>query len=244
MRARLNDRLPEVDGFSELQAINQAVGVFLRGRNFINSDMWHQSAGDIMFISGGLVWDFRVSLIESLFPSRYDDVEWTLAMPVLGLLISAAMQNVAVWIGDTAMFLFAWSVGVAAKLGFVVAFAVWTWKIRLLQLLLVFVVVLRVVRGPVRFFRSLFGAGWFRQPGGHSQGYHFFVTNAGVTASTSGPVARRDCLALVCGSNGYLVLRPSGEKDCYLVVGASYVGAKLRGDELLAEASWVKIQIC
>ena len=244
MRARLEGRLRKVEFLTESHAISQAISVFYRGRTYMNSDMWHQSAADISFIVGGLLWEFRVSLIESLFRTKYDDVEWTVALPVLGLLISAAMQTVAVLIGDTAVFLLAWSVGVAAKLGFVIAFVVWTWKIYALQVLLVLIVVPRAVRDPVRFFRSLlFGATSFRQPGANTQGTHFFVTDTGVTASTSGPVARRDCLALVRGSNGYLVLRPSGEDDCYLVVGASHVGAQPPVDKQLAEESWARIQI-
>lgn len=245
MRARLAGRLHKVEMWSESQAISQAVAVvFIKGRGYMNSDMWHQSATDISLAVGGLLWDFRVSLIESLFRTRYDDVERTLALPILGLFISAALQTVAVWIGDTTMFLLAWSASVAAKLGLVAAFVVWTWKIYALQALLLLTVVPRAVRAPVRFFWSLlFGATSFRQPGTFTQATHFFVTDTGVMASTSGPVACSDFLALVRGLNEYLILRPSGEVDCYLVVGASHVGSQPRVSKLVEASPWSKIQI-
>ncbi|KAH7008941.1 heterokaryon incompatibility protein-domain-containing protein [Ilyonectria destructans] len=140
---------------TEISAINQAFAVFLKGRTWINRDMWRQSSGDILFTIGGVFWEFRVSLTETLFRTRYDDMEWTFVLPVLGHLISAAIQFAAVFIGDTTIFLIAWSLGALANIGFMIAFVVWAWRILVLPV--VVVVALRVYRSPVQFLSSLFG---------------------------------------------------------------------------------------
>ncbi|KAK3360491.1 heterokaryon incompatibility protein-domain-containing protein [Lasiosphaeria hispida] len=228
-----------VQPMTETQAISQAVQVFLKGRTWINRDMWRQSSGDILFTIGGVMWEFRVSLIETLFGTRYDEVEWTLVVPVLGHLISAAMQAAAVFIGDTALFLFAWSLGALANIGFMVAFVVWAWKILVLPVLVV--LALRAYRSPAQFLSSIFRIARFRQPGAYSQGMHFFVTDTGITGSTSGPVASNDCLALIRGSAGHLVLRPS--TNGYVVVGASYVGSRPGADEVVAKETWANIRV-
>ncbi|KAK0740330.1 hypothetical protein B0T18DRAFT_431666 [Schizothecium vesticola] len=156
---------------------------------WINNDRWHRSASSVSFIVVGLFWDFRVSLLESLFGSAYEHKDWVVASPILGLLISGAAQTVAVWFGDSPMYLLAWSLGIAAKLGFLLTVVVWAWRTRVLQLLAVIIVVPRMVRGTVRFTRSLFGAARFRKPGAYTHGVHFFATDTGVMGSTSdGPV--------------------------------------------------------
>lgn len=53
-------RMRLVSGFKiqpmlETNAISQAFGVFLKGRSYINQNMWRQSAGDVVFITGGLL---------------------------------------------------------------------------------------------------------------------------------------------------------------------------------------------
>lgn len=225
---------------TEMSAINQAFGVFLKGRTWINRDMWRQSAGEILFTIGGVFWEFRVSLIETLFQTKYDDMEWTFVLPVLGHLISAAIQFAAVFIGDTTIFLIAWSLGALANIGFMIAFVVWAWKILVLPV--VVVVALRVYRSPVQFLSSLTRIARFRKAGAYTQGVHFFVTDTGITGSTSGPVTTHDSLALIRGSTGYLVLRSNN--DGYVVVGGSYVGDQHRADEVLADASWEKLRLC
>lgn len=224
---------------TEMSAINQAFGVFIKGRTWLNRDMWRQSSGDILFTIGGVFWEFRVSLIETLFQTTYDDMDWTFVLPVLGHLISAAIQFAAVFIGDTTIFLIAWSLGALANIGFMVAFVVWAWRILVLPV--VVVVALRVYRSPVQFLSSLSRIARFRKAGAYTQGVHFFVTDTGITGSTSGPVTSHDSLALIRGSTGYLVLRPSN--NGYVVVGGSYVGDHPRADEVLAKASWENIRL-
>ncbi|KAH8734165.1 hypothetical protein BGZ61DRAFT_445865 [Ilyonectria robusta] len=120
-----------------------------------------------------------------------------------------------------------------------VAFVVWAWRILVLPV--VVVVALRVYRSPVQFLSSLSRIARFRKAGAYTQGVHFFVTDTGITGSTSGPVTSHDSLALIRGSTGYLVLRPSN--NGYVVVGGSYVGDHPRADEVLAKASWENIRL-
>jgi hypothetical protein len=147
------------------------------------------------------------------------------------------------------MYLLAWSLGIAAKLGFLVTVLVWAWKTRVLQLLLIIIVVPRAVRGPVRFIRSVFGAAHFRKPGAYTHGVHFFAADTGVLGSTSGPVLRGDCLVKVRGSKGCLILRPStgeerGDNDSYMVVGAAHVGSQDLLDRVLVDEVWSQIELC
>lgn len=53
-------RMRLVSGFKiqpmlERNAISQAFGVFLKGRSYISQNMWRQSTGDVVFITGGLL---------------------------------------------------------------------------------------------------------------------------------------------------------------------------------------------
>jgi hypothetical protein len=178
--------------------------------------------------------------METLFRKKYSDLSWTFVLPILGHLISAAMQFAAVFIGDTTLFLVAWSLGALTNIGFMIAFAVWVWRILVLPV--VVVAALRIYQSPVQVLSSLFSTSRFRQAGAYTQGMHFFVTNTRFTGSTNGPVTSNDCLALICGLTGYLVLRPSD--NGYVVVGMSYVGGRPQTDEELADVPWSNIRLC
>lgn len=158
------------------------------------------------------------------------------------------MQTIAGWIGNSPLYLLAWSLGVAAKLGFLLTVVVWAWRARVLQLLVVIIVVPRTVRGPVWFIRSLFGAAHFRKPGAYTHGVHFFATDTGILGSTSSPVLQGDCLVKMRGSKGCLILRPAveerGGNDSYVVVGAAYVGPQALLDRVVLDEAWSQVELC
>jgi hypothetical protein len=79
----------------EPHAISKAIIVFTHARFWINSDMWRQLAADVSFIVGSQFWDFRVSLLETLLGSAYEHINWVIALPIVGLLISDTVQTVA-----------------------------------------------------------------------------------------------------------------------------------------------------
>lgn len=247
MRARLH-QLGEIRTLPEVFVITKAIIVFSNASSWIDSDIWHQSASDLCFIIGGLFWDFRVSLLETLLGSTYGHLNWEVTFPILGLFISDSVQTIAGWIGNSPLYLLAWSLGVAAKLGFLLTVVVWAWRARVLQLLVVFIVVPRTVRGPVWFIRSLFGAAHFRKPGAYTHGVHFFATDTGILGSTSSPVLQGDCLVKMRGSKGCLILRPAveerGGNDSYVVVGAAHVGPQALLDRVVLDEAWSQVELC
>lgn len=247
MRARLH-RLEAIRPMVDVLVVTKAIFVFVYSHYWPNNEMLHQVAAEVCFTVGGLFWDFRVSLLETLLGSTYEHIDWVAALPILGLLISDSVQTVAGWIGNSPMYLLAWSLGVAAKLGFLVTVVVWAWRARVLQLLVVIIVAPRMMRGPVWFIRSLFGAAHFRKPGAYTHGVHFFAADTGVLGSTSSPVLQGDSLVKVRGSKGCLILRPAvderGGNDSYVVVGAAHVGTQVLLDCVLVDGVWSQVELC
>lgn len=247
MRARLHQLggiRPLYEGFE----ISKAIIVFSNVRSWIDSDLLHQLAAKVCFTVGGLFWDFRVSLLETLLGSRYEHINWVVALPILGLLISDSVQTVAGWIDNSPMYLLAWSLGVAAKLGFLLTVVVWAWRARVLQLFVVIIIVPRMMRGPVWFIRSLFGAAHFRKSGAYTHGVHFFAADTGILGSTSSPVLQGDSLVKVRGSKGCLILRPAvderGGNDSYVVVGAAHLGTQDLLDRVVVDEVWSQVELC
>ncbi|KAK0671531.1 heterokaryon incompatibility protein-domain-containing protein [Cercophora samala] len=254
----------KIEPWSEAHAISQAFGVFIKGRTWINQDMWRQSAGDVVFITGGVLWQFRVSILETLLGSRYQDIDTLLIFPLMGRLISEVTQEVTMFLGDTSLYLFAWSFRILAILGILVAFAVRLWKfvwfLKLPVLAAATALALRFLqdRSPIRVLASFFRtAGWFRESGSSgiydAQGMHFFVTDTGFTGNTSGMLAmdHGDYLMQVRGcttGDGYMIVRrtPNDDKKMsYRVVGAAYVGkGPLKEIQRSREAEWKELRLC
>ncbi|KAK1830705.1 heterokaryon incompatibility protein-domain-containing protein [Podospora conica] len=243
MRTRLHLR-------EQVKPLFKAGAILVRVCSVHNSGIWHQIAVDISFIVGGLFWDFRLSILETLFAKAYGEIDWVIALPVMGIMIADTLQTItgSGWLGNTPMYLLAWSLGTAAKLGFLITALAWAWRIYLPQLFIDLIVMPRTMRDPMRFLRSLFGASRFRKPGAYTHGVHFFVTDRGVVGSTSSPVRRGDRLAKVRAAPGCMILRPNGQdgggKSGYVVVGAAYVGTQALLDQALGDESWIRARIC
>lgn len=213
--------------------------MLLMGKIWMNKELWHQASGNILFTTARVLWDFRVSLMETLLGTAYDEMRSIVVLPVLGWLISAALQGEANLIGDTSLFLVAWSLGALANVGFMIVFLVWARSLLVPALL---AVALRACRSPMQLFRDLFGMARFRPAGAYTPGMHFFATDTGITGSTNGPVTARDSVALIRGpTDFYLVLRPCHRG--YKVVGVSYVGNKSTADEVSSGQPWINITI-
>lgn len=247
IRARLH-QLEEVRPMVEVLVITKAVFVFVFSHYRPNNGTLHQLAAEVCFTVGGLFWDFRVSLFETLLGSTYQQIDWVVALPILSLLISDNVQTVAGWIGNSPLYLLAWSLGVVAKLGFLLTVVVWAWRTRALQVLVIIIVAPRMMRGPVWFIRSLFGAAHFRKPGAYTHGVHFFATDTGILGSTSIPVLQGDSLVKVRGSKGCLILRPAveerGGNDGYVVVGAAHVGTQALLGRVIGGEVWSQVELC
>ncbi|KAK4098577.1 hypothetical protein N658DRAFT_488294 [Parathielavia hyrcaniae] len=203
---------------------------------------WHLASdvGQFVVILARVLWDFRVSIIETLFSgSRYGDMSWMTVLPVMGHLISAAMQSVATLIGDTSLLLVAWAVGALASIVAMAAVAV---RAKLTLTMAMVVLALRACRNPKQLFTDLFGLAKYRLSGAYTSGVHFFVTDTGVTGSTSGPFKSDDLLVMVQGSADLLLLRPRGV-DRYEVVGAAYVGGRRKVEDMTVEKPWGKIRL-
>ncbi|KAM7192323.1 Heterokaryon incompatibility protein (HET) domain containing protein [Naviculisporaceae sp. PSN 640] len=232
---------PVADPFTTIKAIEQAVGVFIRGRTDINRDLWRQSCADVLFTTAGVFWKFRVSITESLFGRRYDDPEmqWSFVMSVLGKLMAWGIQTGASFMGDTSLFLLGWSLGALSKLGLMAAAVVVLWRIMLPPFVMIFSVY--IYRSPARLVKSVFALGWFREPRSDTQGVHFFATDTGITGSTGGAALSGDCLAEISGMDGYMVLR---RKDRgFVVVGAAYVGTAHGAARIASKLPWEDMEL-
>ncbi|KAK3987178.1 hypothetical protein QBC44DRAFT_310586 [Cladorrhinum sp. PSN332] len=129
-----------------------------------------------------------------------------LAVPIMARLISAVTQRVSVLMGDTSLYLLAWSLDVVANFGFLVALAVWVWRYTWFLIIpgLIIFLCSRLFRGRtlLQLLTSIFtGSGSFREArslaGYDGHELHFFVTDTGITGSTAGPITTEDgdCLA-------------------------------------------------
>ncbi|KAK4221575.1 heterokaryon incompatibility protein-domain-containing protein [Podospora fimiseda] len=247
----------KIEFFSESHAISQAISVFLKGRVGLNRDMWRQSAGDVVFNIGGLLWYFRVSIIESLFNKNYEEMHSLIVAPIMALIISVVTQDIAMFMGDTSLYLLAWSLGVVANFVYFIAFMFYipryVW-FGIVAAIMLFLGARLANSEPEQILTSIaIYSNSFRERGslvgydGHE--LHFFVTDTCITGSTTGPIGTKhgDCLVQIKGcasGGGYLILRPKTESGkSYAIVGAAYVGSRKTADTEAATAEWEEIEL-
>jgi hypothetical protein len=86
--------------YAEVHFVTTMFNNVLHGREPFNTYMWYDLTGTALATLSYLLWDCRVSISESLFGGRYNEMEWWILAPVYVYIMSAFVQTVAGVIGD------------------------------------------------------------------------------------------------------------------------------------------------
>jgi Heterokaryon incompatibility protein (HET) len=232
-------KLSKRSSLYETQFIITMFNNFLNGRKPLNSDMWYDLTGTALATLSYLLWDCRVSISESLFGGRYDEMEWGLLAPVYVYIMSALVQTVADGIGDTAFLLLGQAVTALTGIWGLVVFLIWAQVVTIP----VFVIfgVRACYKSPWQVLGGIFGSEEFRPGDAFTPGMHFFSTEGGITGNTSGPVREKDLLVMVRGCCEYSILRR--REEGFIFIGSAYVGNKGRQITVNEGSEWTKIAL-
>jgi hypothetical protein len=225
--------------YAEVSFITTMFNNLLNGRKSWNPDMWYDLTGTAMATLSYLLWDCRVSIAESLFGGKYEEMNWRIFAPLYIYIMSSLVQTVASVIGDTVFVLLGQAVTALSGIWGLLVFLIWA-KMVTIPMLVIFG--LRACyRSPWRVLGGIFGSEEFRPADAYTPGMHFFSTEIGSTGNTSGPVQEEDLLVMVRGCCDYLILRPKG-KD-FIVVGSAYVGNMASEVSEKDGSEWSKITL-
>ena len=215
-------------GYGDLEFIFQLLGAFWICKTKAGEGRrWYQTTGVAVIAAGFLLWEFRVSIAETVFAESYDDLQLWLVAPICVHLFSTSVEILAVLIGDDLAYLLATTLNAINNFFGMAVLCVWGKRIFIPFVVLV---VLRAMLRPSWFVAEVWGTERFRPKTSYTPGMHFFATDTGVTGNTSGPVQRGDVLALL-GDGKFLILRPSGAAGKeFEIVGNAYVGKKSRAE--------------
>jgi len=167
--------------------------------------MWYNLTGTALATLSYLLWDCRVSISESLFGGRYDEMDWWILAPVYVYIMSALVQTVAGVVGDTAFMLLGQAVIALTGIWGLVIFLVWAQAVTVPAL--VIFGVRACYKSPWLVLCGIFGSEEFRPRDTFTSGMHFFSAEGGITGNTSGPVREKDSLVVVRGCCDYSILR-------------------------------------
>jgi hypothetical protein len=226
-------------GYAEVQFVTTMFNNVLNGRKTFNTDMWYDLTGTALATLLYLLWDCRVSISESLFGGRYDEMEWWILAPVYVYIMSTLVQTVAGVIGDTAFMLLGQAVIALTGIWGLIVFLVWAQAVTI-PILVIFG--LRACyKSPWLVLRGMFGSEEFRPRDAFTPGMHFFSTEGGITGNTSGPVLEKDLLVMVRGCSDYSILRQ--KEGGFIFIGSAYVGSKTRQMIDKEGSEWTKIAL-
>jgi hypothetical protein len=226
-------------GSAEVQFLTTMFNNFLNGRKPFDTDMWYDLTGTALATLSYLLWDCRVSISESLFGGRYDEMEWWILAPVYVYIMSALVQTVAGVIGDTAFMLLGQAVIALTGIWALVVFLVWAQAVTVPAL--VMLGIRACYKSPWLLLCGIFGSEEFRPRDTFTPGMHFFSTEGGITGNTSGPVREKDSLVMIRGCCDYAILRQ--KEGGFNFIGSAYVGSKTRQMIDKERSEWTKIAL-
>lgn len=186
-----------------------------------------------------LVWEFRISLYNTMYSDSYKEWPSWFTEPFLIVLIAQGVIPIAGYFEDEVLILLGRVIMATGNLAIVsvILFSPLRY-LAIVALITTGIQACRCIQGAVV---EVLGSEMFARHASFTSGLNFFTTKSGLTGSTRGPVQLFDVVVIVDRASDPIVMRCRGKE--FEIVGAAYIGNKSRKELEESSGSWSTIYV-